>query len=80
MLPYLRVEDRVVSLNWFYNLKLNDLVVAKVNNRLIIKRVTKINQDKLFLEGDNKAVSIDSKSFGWIAKNKVIGKVIFSSF
>lgn len=80
MQPFLKAGSRVLSLNCFYKLKLNDLVVARVNNRLIIKRITKMNHDKLFLEGDNRSESTDSKQFGWVNKKNIIGKVIFISF
>lgn len=80
MYPTLRKGSRVVTQNWFYKLNLKDIIVAKVNNRPVIKRIKRITAKKIFLEGDNKSESTDSREFGEIDKNKLIGKVIFISF
>ncbi len=56
--------------------KNGDLVVFKVDNRIYVKRVKEIKNQKFFLIGDNKKDSLDSKKFGWIAKKDIIGKVI----
>ena len=79
MLPTLRPKTSVISFNWHYIFnkpKLNDLVVAKVNGRLIIKRIKRIDGRKIWVEGDNKKESTDSRNFGWIDKRQLIGKVI----
>lgn len=74
MLPKLKPGHSVVTLNWFYNLKLGDIVVAKVENKLIIKRIQKVENRRYFLKGDNK---LDSKDFGWVKSSQIIGKVVF---
>jgi type IV secretory pathway protease TraF len=40
-----------------------------------IKRVIKIENGNLWVEGDNKEHSADSRVFGWITPDKVIGVV-----
>ena len=80
MWPALKPGNSVISFNWYYllfRLKPNDLIVAKLNNKLLIKRVRKLDGgDKVWIEGDNKNESTDSRTFGWIRKSDLVGKVI----
>lgn len=75
MIPKFKPGDKVVTINWFYNLQVGDIVVAKVENKLIIKRIQRMENHEYLLKGDN---SSDSKEFGWVRKTGIIGKVIFS--
>ena len=43
----------------------------------LIKRVKGISQDGLFVVGDNPSASTDSRTWGPIPANEVIGKVVF---
>ena len=67
----------VVTFNWFYNPQVGDVIVVKTANKLIIKRIQKVEKEKVFLKGDN---TKDSKEFGWIKKMGIIGRVIFSVY
>ena len=65
------------------NLEIGDIVVAshpKTKNKLIIKRIHRIYQNKFDLRGDNSIASTDSREFGLIELDLIIGKVdkIFS--
>ena len=62
---------------WFKNPSVNDIVGFKINNKVLIKRVTKISNNKYFLQGDNKEDSLDSRKLGLISKDKILGKVIY---
>ena len=55
--------------------KVGEVVVLK-KNKFIIKRITRINKDRFFVEGDNKKESTDSRNFGWISKSEIVGKMI----
>ena len=58
--------------------QINDIVAFKDNNeKTLIKRIKKIQNGKYFVEGDNKNDSLDSRKFGSISRNKIIGEVIF---
>jgi len=66
------------------DLKIGDIVVAshpKTKNKLIIKRIHRIYQNKFDLRGDNSFSSTDSREFGLIELDLIIGKVdkIFSN-
>ena len=59
-------------------LKIGDIVVAfhpKTKNKLIIKRIYRIYQNKFDLRGDNSLASTDSRKFGLIELDLIIGKV-----
>jgi nickel-type superoxide dismutase maturation protease len=55
--------------------------IAAVRNprdgKILIKRISKTKNNKFFVLGDNKDESTDSRHFGWITKDAIIGKVIF---
>lgn len=55
----------------------NDVVIAIINGKEVIKRVGLIKNGKIFLIGDNKAASTDSRTFGLVPCTKVLGKVTF---
>jgi len=50
-----------------------DVVVARVGGREIIKRLTALRDDKVWLLGDNAACSTDSRGLGWINKSDILG-------
>lgn len=62
------------------NVEIGDIVVIKplicAGGTYIIKRVTNIENDKVFVEGDNKDHSLDSRTFGWIRKDAIMGVII----
>ena len=65
------------------DLEIGDIVVAshpKTKKKLIIKRIHRIYQNKFDLRGDNSYASTDSREFGLIELDLIIGKVdkIFS--
>jgi len=65
------------------DLEIGDIVVAshpRVTNKLIIKRIYRIYQNKYDLRGDNSYASTDSRELGLIELDLIIGKVdkIFS--
>lgn len=43
---------------------------------IFAKRITKILDNKFWVEGDNKKLSYDSRKFGYINKKSILGKVI----
>ena len=56
--------------------KIDHVVVIKnPKGRYIIKRINKVSNDQFFVVGDNTKESTDSRSFGWIGKKDIVGKV-----
>ena len=59
-------------------LNIGDIVVAlhpKVKNKLIIKRIYQIYKNKFDLRGDNLFSSTDSRDWGLIELDLIVGKV-----
>lgn len=81
MLPLLQAGEEVLIDIAAYKQKLpeiGDLVVARHPNRpdlIMIKRVTEINEKGYFLTGDNYNFSTDSRSFGVVKLEHIVGKV-----
>ena len=80
MEPTIKEGDYVVLLA-FGKLKVGDIVALKhpYKNLTIIKRIVKARADYVYLEGDNRRSSEDSRKFGFVKKREVIGKVLFKT-
>lgn len=70
MNPQLSSGDRIIVLN-FIKPKEGKLVVAKHKGQFKIKRVHKIDGDKIFLKGDNEHPNKDVS----ITKSEIVGRV-----
>lgn len=75
MLPTLKPGTDVLVFCWFYTPKVGDIVAFKKDEKEMIKRIQKI-KGKIFVSGDNTKESTDSRNFGWIKREDIIGKVI----
>lgn len=60
--------------------KNNDIVVVRKpgSDKMIIKRILNHNKNRIFVIGDNQKASTDSRSFGSISRQQVVGRVIFT--
>ncbi len=62
----------------FKNPQINDIVAFEnKKGEILVKRITKIYNKRIFVEGDNKKDSLDSRQFGLISKKEILGKVIY---
>lgn len=57
--------------------QIGELVVVQLAEQKLVKRLVDTRADQVWLSGDNIKASDDSRKFGWIEKNKIIGKVLF---
>ena len=68
---------------WFRP-KLNQIVIVNLNGIEICKRIKKIKTIEknilIWIEGDNKKNSFDSRNFGWIKKEFIIGNVLIEIY
>ena len=78
MEPTIKDGSFVLALFSFFGLRAGDIVLLRhpASHMLIIKRVLRISGDKVWVEGDNKKESSDSRKFGWVDSRNVAGKVI----
>lgn len=80
MSPYLRQRDEVVTISYLFTQpKVGEVVVFRqlVPPFVLCKRIVKIINSKIWVEGDNKKKSIDSRNFGFIERKNIIGKMLF---
>jgi nickel-type superoxide dismutase maturation protease len=81
MSPSLRPGDRVVALQWWWRPKVADVVVFREPDALLtfaVKRIVRIESDgQLTVQGDNVNVSRDSREFGPVPRNRIVGKVLY---
>src|SRR3990167_6931875 len=79
MSPHLKPGDIVIILK-SKNIENNNVVVVNQTGDYFVKRIKEIKGDKVFLEGDNKKESIDSRKFGWVDKEDIIGKIVYKFY
>ncbi|OGE64695.1 hypothetical protein A3J13_00820 [Candidatus Daviesbacteria bacterium RIFCSPLOWO2_02_FULL_36_8] len=77
MYPTLKEGQDVLSINWFVNPKVGDIIVLKYLGRELIKRIEKIEGEHVFVVGDNHDESTDSRHFGSINIDNIVGKVVY---
>ncbi len=74
MLPTYRPGDLLVGWRWFKP-HIGQIVIAQTD-RLLVKRITRIEPDGYWLEGDNKALSRDSRRFGSVGRSALVYTVL----
>lgn len=79
MLPTLKPGQDVLIFNWWrlVGIKVGDIVAVQVNSKEMIKRIQTSVDRHIFVIGDNENESTDSRKFGPIKKEQIIGKVIW---
>lgn len=73
MLPAYRPGDIVIMAR--AKPAVGAVVVARMAGTDVIKRVTAIAKDKLYLQGDNHADSVDSREYGPVHRRDIVGVV-----
>jgi len=63
---------------FFSEPSVKEIVAFEKNQKILIKRIVKKTGSRYFLTGDNLKDSLDSRSFGFILKNDILGKVIYT--
>lgn len=80
MKPFLKNGDTIVALKYILKKPtVGDVVIFKHTTppHIFIKRIIKILKGKVWVEGDNKKESIDSRKFGYIKRNQIFGRMVF---
>ncbi|QQG43004.1 MAG: S26 family signal peptidase [Candidatus Daviesbacteria bacterium] len=77
MLPTLKPGQDILIFSWFINPKAGDIVAIKMGGKEIIKRIQSLDDRLIFVMGDNEKMSTDSRHFGPIKKEEIIGQVIW---
>ncbi len=80
MEPVLSSGDTIL-VNRLSKGKPGDIIVLKnpeknSKEKYLVKQVAELKEKEIFVVGLNKEKSIDSRKFGWIQRNNIIGKMI----
>lgn len=80
MEPTYKSGDKVLAsrfLLWFHHIDVGDVVVFPNpdSGETLIKRVVRIRKDQVWVEGDNRNNSTDSRDFGPITFKSINAKV-----
>ena len=82
MLPTLEPGDRLLCLP-AWRLRTGDLVAVRDprdGGRLMVKRVTGVERAAVTVAGDNAAASTDSRAFGPVPRDLVVGRPAWRYF
>lgn len=78
MYPTLK-NNQFIIFNTLQDYKVGDIVVVDSSSFLpekyIVKRIIDISDEGVFLQGDNTEFSYDSRNFGYIPKDCILGVV-----
>lgn len=76
MMPQLKPGQLIIATGLFKKLHPGQVVVLRKNNRELIKRIERVEADKVYVIGDNPNASTDSRHFGWLDISAVVALVI----
>ncbi|MDE1834388.1 MAG: hypothetical protein KGH64_03565 [Candidatus Micrarchaeota archaeon] len=78
MEPTIGQGSYILVSSWYSKPKTNDIIVLRSpeSARILVKRVRSVRSGKLFVVGDNKKESRDSRRFGYVDIRLLLGKVI----
>ena len=77
MVPRLLPGNVIVITHWFRPAKEGDVVVIFHEGKEKIKRVTQVDGKRVFLAGDNRMQSTDSRDFGWLEDSAITAKLLW---
>lgn len=74
MHPTLHEGDLVIG--WTRRLQVGSVVVATHGDREIVKRIERIDNDAVYVVGDNSAESTDSRHYGNLKRSAILGTIM----
>jgi len=76
MVPNLGYGDELL-IRYGASIAVGDVIVFRRSGQNDIKRVESISDDGIFVVGDNAMASLDSRTYGLIRHDQVLGKALF---
>ena len=77
MSPKLEAGKLILATQFFRVLHPGQVVIVEHAGKQKVKRIERIEDNKLFVVGDNLQFSTDSRHFGWLEINQIVAKVIW---
>jgi phage repressor protein C with HTH and peptisase S24 domain len=77
MMPVLPPSTLVIGFKTFKKPKPGQIIIFTHEGKEKIKRVEKVEKNKVYVTGDNQADSSDSRQFGWVTNDEVIARIIW---
>lgn len=77
MLPGLYPGTLVFGVRWPKRLRVGRVVILRHNGVEKIKRLTRLDHQQVYVEGDNPGFSTDSRQFGWLDEAAVKAVVVW---
>jgi phage repressor protein C with HTH and peptisase S24 domain len=75
MQPAYKPGDTLIGTGWFRP-EVGQVVIVKRASHVIIKRITRMSGELLWIEGDNPSSSTDSRMFGPVSRFELKAKII----
>lgn len=77
MVPSLRPGALVVATGLYKTLRIGDVVIIRHDGLEKVKRLARIDNDRIYVLGDNPSASTDSRHFGWLSTKVITAKIIW---
>lgn len=77
MVPVLPPGTIIWATRWFRRLDPGDVVILAHNEKEKIKRIDRLDQDRVFVVGDHPETSTDSRHFGWLGRDMIVAKLVW---
>lgn len=76
MLPTL-VPGQIIIVTRYKKIRVGDVVMIAQGGLEKIKRVELLADGHVYVVGDNLSMSTDSRSFGWLHKSAILGRLVW---
>jgi phage repressor protein C with HTH and peptisase S24 domain len=77
MVPSMRPGALVMATGLYKTLRVGDVVIIRHDGLEKVKRLSQIDNDRIYVLGDNPSASTDSRQFGWLPIEVITAKVIW---
>lgn len=77
MTPKLNPGQLLLATPLFRRLRPGQVVIINHGGKQKVKRIERIDDNRVFVIGDNLSASTDSRHFGWLELHQIIARVIW---